>query len=191
MDEKYSISPASGNVPLTIEDRPPATPEDVAFDALISGLARLIEGQRHFAAEFGLHDERVFFDGFECFKGRDIDTVLRTWLFDQMHGAERFAALFDDLYTHQLALIAAMDGVALHAIRASRRASWWTRHGGIWWKWLRSLVMGRAHSAFDALEHDQGHRYREVVMPGLAAGYTQPRGAAVCRVMDQSEAERK
>ena len=133
----------------------------------------------------------MFLDGFECFKGRDINIVLRTWLFDESQGAERFAALFDDLYTHQLALIAAMDGVALQAIRTSRRANWWTRHGSVWWKWLRDAMTGRAHATFDALERDQGHRYREVVMPGLVAGYTQPRGSAECRVTNEDGIEAK
>lgn len=191
MDEKYSLPPDSGTVPLTTENRSPELPEGAAFAALIGGLVRLIEGQRRFAAEFGLHDERVFMDGFECFKGRDIDTVLRAWLCDEKEGAERFATLFDDLYTHQLALIAAMDGVALQAIRTSRRANWWTRHGSVWWKWLRDAVTGRAHATFDALERDQGHRYREVVMPGLVAGYTQPRDVTGCRVKNESGTEAK
>lgn len=191
MDEKYPTSPEPGDATLTPEGHSTLTSKDAAFDALIGGLARLIEGQRRFAAEFGLHDERVFLDGFECFKGREVDTVLRTWLFDETNGADRYSRLFDDLYTHQLALIAAMDGIALQAIRASRRANWWTRHGSMWWKWLRNMMTGQAHSAFDALERDQGHRYREVVMPGLVAGYTQPREADACRVMNKNGTETK
>lgn len=74
------------------------------IDELLDGVARLIEGQRRFAEEYGVPYSRVFMDGFEAFKGRAIPEVLRDWLGAE-HGADNFRNLLRDLANHQFALL--------------------------------------------------------------------------------------
>lgn len=82
----------------------PAPDGSPCIDELLDGVARLIEGQRRFAEEFGVPYSRVFMDGFEAFKGRAIGDVLRDWL-DAEHGADKLRDLLEDLANHQLALL--------------------------------------------------------------------------------------
>lgn len=82
----------------------PAPDATSCIDELLDGVARLIEGQRRFAEEFGVPYSRVFMDGFEAFKGRAIRDVLRDWL-ESEHGADSLRNLLQDLANHQLALL--------------------------------------------------------------------------------------
>lgn len=82
----------------------PAPNASPCIDELLDGVARLIEGQRRFAEEFGVPYSRVFMHGFEAFKGRAIRDVLRDWLHAE-HGAENLRDLLRDLAGHQLALL--------------------------------------------------------------------------------------
>lgn len=83
---------------------------------LIRGLARLAEGQRCFAEEFGLNYGRVFRDEFEPFKGKNPETVIRQWIKEGEGGAQRLQGLLDDLLQHQLALVGALEGIANEAV---------------------------------------------------------------------------
>lgn len=83
---------------------------------LVQGLARLAEGQRCFAEEFGLNYGRVFRDEFEPFKGKNPETVIRQWLKDGDNGIQRLQGLLDDLLQHQLAMVGALEGVAAEAV---------------------------------------------------------------------------
>ena len=56
-------------------------------DALARGMARLVEGQRQFAEEFGLPYSRVFSDGYESFKGRQVEAAVRDWFLDEHAGS--------------------------------------------------------------------------------------------------------
>ncbi len=81
------------------------------------GLARLVEGQRCFADEFGLGYGRVFRDEFDSFKNRRVEEVLRDWLTGGEAGARQLGLLLEDLLQHQLALVGALDGIASEAVR--------------------------------------------------------------------------
>lgn len=107
----------NGYRPLTTEPtrrqkqaRPPAV------QVLVQGLARLVEGQRCFAEEFGLTYGRVFRDEFEQFKGKKVENVIRQWLNDGDNGIQSLQGLLDDLLRHQLALVGALDGIAAEAV---------------------------------------------------------------------------
>ena len=103
--------------PLTTESSPhqkPAVP--TAAKVLVQGLARLVEGQRCFAEEFGMNYGRVFRDEFEQFKGKKVENVIRQWLNDGNNGILRLQGLLDDLLRHQLALVGALEGIAAEAV---------------------------------------------------------------------------
>ncbi len=79
---------------------------------IVDGFGQLVEGQRRFAEEFGLPYERVFSDGFEAFKGRDVRGVIRDWLQGKGGGADELDRLLRDLAEHQLALLCAAEAVS-------------------------------------------------------------------------------
>ncbi|MCH8542080.1 MAG: hypothetical protein LAT61_00795 [Alcanivorax sp.] len=82
-----------------------------SVQSLVRGVARIVEGQRRFADEFGLPYSRLFQDGFEAFKGQAPEEVLRTWLSAEGADANRIDQLFSDLLSHQLALVEALATV--------------------------------------------------------------------------------
>lgn len=138
--------------------------------ALAAELARLIEGQRQFAEEFGLPYERVFSDGFESFKDRDSSDVIAEWLAEGDSGAAELARLFDDLVSHQLALIGAIE--SLVAQGGSRRPSLQADRGGkprIWARLLEALRPRRPDAA------DPTVRYLSLVAPAFVAAYARQR----------------
>lgn len=81
-----------------------------------AGLARLVEGQRDFADEFGLPYSQVFSDGYASFKARDPEQVIKSWFAGGEAGAARLQALFEDLWAHQAGLAQAAEGVLLAAV---------------------------------------------------------------------------
>lgn len=103
---------------LSTQDPPPRprNAPPIAAKVLIQGLARLVEGQRCFAEEFGLNYGRVFRDEFEQFKGKNPEAVIRQWLKEGDAGVGRLQGLLDDLLQHQLALVGALEGVATEAV---------------------------------------------------------------------------
>ena len=82
------------------------------LQALVEGVASLVDGQRCFAEEFGLSYGRVFHDDLESFKGKDTCRVISKWLRTGEEGATMLRNLFDDLAKHQMALVEAADEVA-------------------------------------------------------------------------------
>lgn len=84
---------------------------DSRIDALVEGVSQLVEGQRRFAEEFGLTYERVFHDGFEAFKGREVRDVLHEWVQGDGGDAAALERLFQDLADHQFALLTAVEQV--------------------------------------------------------------------------------
>lgn len=89
-----------------------------SMEALVCGVARLVEGQRQFADEFGLPYGRVFDDAFESFKSRDTRDVLRHWLTSD-EGAGQLQKLLCSLACHQLAVLQAAEQVTADSPRAA------------------------------------------------------------------------
>lgn len=137
--------------------------------AIARGLASLVEGQRQFAEEFGLPYGRVFADGFEGFKGRAAEAVIREWLTDREHGAERVEALFSDLVAHQMALVAALDGAVLHALEGSDAADS-EDELPLWARIVRSITPGKQRETADP-----GLRYLCLVAPAFVTAYDRAR----------------
>lgn len=142
---------------------------------LVGGLAGLVAAQRCFADEFGLAYSRVFSDGYEAFKGRDPEEVVREWLAGGEDGLRRLERLFDDLAQHQLALVGALDGVALEAMsvlaeKDRRKRRLWLPFRPLSGDLLRRQLAG-----------DQVLRHARVVLPGCAHGYVRARDAARSR----------
>jgi hypothetical protein len=100
-----------------------STDADRRVSALIEGVSQLVEGQRRFAEEFGLTYERVFRDGFESFKGRNVGDVLREWLRGEGGDAQDVERLLQDLADHQFALLTAVEIVTNDASARSRLLS--------------------------------------------------------------------
>jgi len=80
--------------------------------SLVHGIARLIEGQRQFADEFGLSHSRVFPHSFEALEGQT-PTQLAISLFSaDWKSITDLENMFQDMIMHQVALFSALDGVA-------------------------------------------------------------------------------
>lgn len=148
-------------------------PMPTAAQVLVQGLARLIEGQRCFAEEFGLNYGRVFRDEFEQFKGKNPETVIRQWLKDGDNGIRSLQGLLDDLLRHQLALVGALEGVAVEAMeqlspqRIEKASPGLLGMRPFAWRCYRKL---HRHYA-------QNHqlRHQSLVLNGFVAGYIRER----------------
>ena len=80
--------------------------------SLVHGIARLIEGQRQFADEFGLSHSRVFPHSFEALEGQT-PTQLAISLFSaDWKSITDLENMFQDMIMHQVALFSALDGIA-------------------------------------------------------------------------------
>lgn len=145
---------------------------------LARGLAGLVTAQRCFAEEFGLAYGRVFSDGYEAFKGCPPEEVLREWLAGGEEGMRRLQGLFDDLARHQLALVGALDGVALEAMALLERGAGPGRGKGRLWP-LPGRRTGEALRR--RVAGDFAFRHARVVLPGGAHGYVRAREAVRSR----------
>jgi hypothetical protein len=149
-----------------------ASKADVRLSAreLVRGVARLVEGQRQLAQELGLKDERVFLSDHEHFRNGDVEAVLRQWLLAGPDGVGAIRDLFDDLCEHQLALIRAVDGVALSALRAHAPSG-----PMAWLQRARDRIFG--FSRLRTLVEDEQARFQRIVAPALACSYARAREA--------------
>ena len=139
-------------------------------DALARGMARLVEGQRQFAEEFGLPYGRVFSDGYESFKGRQVEAAVRDWFVDEKTGADRLNGVFHDLVVHQMALLSALDGAVLEAFKDEYEVE--ATQGNLVLRWFRRLVPARRKKL------DPTQRYLKVVAPAFVAAYAKAREQA-------------
>ena len=141
--------------------------------ALVAGVARLVEGQRCFADEFGLNYSRVFSDEYESFKGQSPEKVVRQWLLEGEEGAGKLQRLLDDLLRHQLALIGGLEGVARQVVvqlspeEVEKQSS---RILG-----LRPFVWRRYRRLHRRYLEDQQIRLKDLVIGGFVSGYVQER----------------
>lgn len=144
-----------------------------AAQVLVQGLARLAEGQRCFAEEFGLNYGRVFRDEFEQFKGKNPETVIRQWLKDGENGVLRLQGLLDDLLRHQLALVGALEGIATEAVdqlspqRVEKASPGLLGMRPFAWRCYRKLHR----------QYVQNHqlRHQKLVLNGFVTGYIRER----------------
>jgi len=111
---------AGRRTPPAFSPEKPAGSPVAAVEAMIAGLARLVDGQRQFAEEFGLPYGRVFDDAFEPFKSRDTREVLRDWV-PSDEGPEHLQQLLLNIAHHQLAVLQAAEHVVGRSVQPMDR----------------------------------------------------------------------
>ena len=84
--------------------------------ALVHGIARLIEGQRQFAEEFGLSQRRVFPNCYELLEGQTPTQLAISLFTADWKSISELENLFADLIQHQVSLFSALDGIAHAAL---------------------------------------------------------------------------
>ncbi|ALC17983.1 hypothetical protein DSOUD_3263 [Desulfuromonas soudanensis] len=170
---EFVVEERKGNTVCLRREAEKAAPVSGTVAVLMQGLARLIEGQRCFAEEFGLAYGRVFCEEFEDFKGNTPDEVFRLWADGGEEGILRLTRVFDDLVYHQLALVAALDGVARETVaelsprRVAEQAPGWLGLKPFVWRSYRLLHR--------KLEHNPNLRHARLVLPGFVKGYVRCR----------------
>lgn len=170
----FSITPGDGVTQSELKENHKQKPTGpTAAQILIRGLARLAEGQRCFAEEFGLNYNRVFRDEFEPFKGKNPETVIRQWIRDGEDGAQRLQGLLDDLLQHQLALVGALEGIANEAVdqlspqKAESASPSLLGMRPFAWRCYRNLHRQYAQN--------QQLRHQNLVLKGFITGYIRER----------------
>ncbi len=83
---------------------------------IVNGLSKLVEAQKGFANEFGLPFNRVFHHSSESLRNGDSRQIIKAWLGDEQHGTTNISALLSDIIEHNIALCAALDGIATEAL---------------------------------------------------------------------------
>lgn len=136
---------------------------------ILAGLAKLLKGQRRFAEELGLPYTRVFAEECQVFRDKEPELVLRDWLRDKVDGQEKLSHLINDLVEHNLALCAALDGVALESISRLSPAAVKSRSFSIFgWRPFAWLTFRRLHRTYTANDYK---RHQELVVKGFAKAY--------------------
>lgn len=136
---------------------------------ILSGIARLLTGQKRFAEELGLPYSRVLDEEFRVFRDKDPGLILREWLQDKVDGPQKFNRLINGFVEHNLALYAALDGIALESIsqlspKAVKKASF----SILGWRpfaWLTFRRLHRSYSTNDYLRH------QEMIVNGFTKAY--------------------
>jgi len=138
--------------------------------ALVTGLVRMIEGLRCFADEFGLAQRRVLSAAWEdLHQGRPTEDMVRGWLRGGEEGAQRIAQLFEDLATHQVALLHAGECIARETAAQFSPCFVQKRAPRI-----LGLRLGRWRSYcrhYQDLLGNEQRLHQKLVLPGLVAGY--------------------
>lgn len=137
------------------------------------GLCQLIEGQKRFADEFGLNLGRVFphIDG--NLQGEALADLIEGWL--QTDAAEIgiiLQHLFNAVATHQLALMGALDGIAIQTLATLAAQEPANK--------LRRFVYPIKNTAQE-LKKNQQLRYQKLVIPGFVDTYIKMREVLNCR----------
>jgi hypothetical protein len=136
---------------------------------ILAGIAKLLVGQRCFAEALGLPYARVFAEECQVFRHNEPERILRNWLRDKDGGPNKLSRLIDDLVEHNLALCAALDGVALESISrlspAVVKAASFSIFGWRPFAWLTFRRLHRDYSTNDYLRH------QELVVLGFAKAY--------------------
>lgn len=154
---------ASANAPVGAGNPPDRSAARHRARVIVEGFGQLVEGQRQFAEEFGLPYERVFSDGFEAFKGREVRDVIRELLQGKGGGADELGRLLRDLADHQLALLCAVETVTRPPPEPVRFRS------------LATLLRTRAHPSGSS------------PLPRMAAAYARCREASAPHPVDKEQ----
>jgi hypothetical protein len=136
---------------------------------ILTGLIKLLEGQRRFVEELGLPYDRVFDEECRVFRNNNPEPILRAWLQDKIEGPKKFTRLINDLVEHNLALCAALDGVAQESIShlspAAVKAGSFSFFGWRPFAWVTFRRLHRAYTTNDYLRH------QDLVVKGFAKAY--------------------
>ena len=136
---------------------------------ILAGIAKLLVGQRRLAEELGLPYTRVFAEECQVFRDNAPERILWGWLRDQHAGPNYFSCLIDDLVEHNLALCAALDGVARESIsRLSPSAVKAVSFSIFGWRPFAWLTFRRLHRAYTTNDY---LRHQELVVKGFAKAY--------------------
>jgi hypothetical protein len=135
---------------------------------ITKGLVRLIEGQKRFAEEFGLNLQRLFPEVEEVLLNNDFGKVIQEWL-ETAEGVRNLQQMFESLVKHQLALISALDGIALQTIRelTTKELNAKLRLG----LRLNKSAIDHVHE----LKNNQQLRYQKLIVPGFIDAYVKTR----------------
>jgi hypothetical protein len=137
---------------------------------ILSGIAKLLEGQRCFAEEFGLTYPTILHPDCQVFRQKKPEAVIQEWLQDKTDGPHKFSHLIDDLVEHNLALCAALDGVAKESINQLSPAAIKARGLRIFgWRPFTWLTYLRVHRSF---QNNDYLRHQELVVKGFAKAYS-------------------
>jgi hypothetical protein len=136
---------------------------------ILTGLIRLLEGQRRFVEELGLPYDRVFDEECQVFRNKKPELILRAWLQDKVEGPKKFTCLVNDLVEHNLALCAALDGVAQESLSRLGPKTVKARSFSIFgWRPFAWLTFRRLHRAYTTNDY---LRHQELVVKGFAKAY--------------------
>lgn len=136
---------------------------------ILTGMIKLLEGQRCFADELGLPYERVFDEECQVFRNKKAELILRSWLQDKVEGPVKFTRLVNDLVEHNLALCAALDGVALESIYRLSPSAVKSKSFSIFgWRPFAWFTFRRLHKTFATNAY---LRHQELVVKGFAKAY--------------------
>ncbi len=140
------------------------------LETLIDGLVSLLEGQRQFALEFGLSLDRIMPYTTAFTQGLENRQLIQCWLENRAgEGVAPLRRLFAELMDHQLALIAALDGIAIQTMREiMAKCTQPSRLQDRMQIWLTNREILKKVAL---LETDQQLRYQKLIAPGLVDAY--------------------
>lgn len=144
-----------------------------ASKILLLGIIKLLEGQRRFADEFGIPHRDMFHPDCQIFRQKNSRAVIQEWLMDTEDGPRKFSYLVNDIIEHNLAIYAALDGVARESIdQLSPRmvkSKGFSIFGWYPFAWLTYRQLHRTYA-----ENDY-RRHQEIVVKGFATAYAMHR----------------
>ncbi len=142
---------------------------------ILSGIVKLLEGQRSFAEEFGLAYPSILHPECQVFRQRKPEAIIKDWFQDKTNGPEKFSHLIDDLVEHNLALCAALDGVAKESISRLSPAAVKAKGLNIFgWRPFSWLTYRRIHRSY---QNNDYLRHQELVVKGFIKSYSSYREA--------------
>ncbi len=141
--------------------------------AVVAGIARLVEGMRCFADEFGLARGRVLAEVCDDLQGHRPEDILRGWLRGGEEGAQRIHHLFDALASHQMALVSGLEGVARETVSHFNPQQFQQRAPRVFG--LRPGVWRSYCSYYRELVANDHQLHQKLVLPGFLAAYARAR----------------
>ncbi len=141
---------------------------------IVNGLIKLVDGQKGFANEFGLPFNRVFRHSAESLRSDDTRQVIKSWLRDEQHGATHLSALLSDIIEHNLALCAALDGIAIETLEQLSPAM--TRSHCPKLLGLPVFVWRTFKKRLCHYQTNDYLRHQQLVVTGFSKAYDQQRG---------------